>query len=646
MLSVGHTRDPQVRARGYKVVAGIVIGVFLLLAGRLWHLQVLRGERYYRKTADNFVREVNLPASRGEIRDRQGRVLVDNRPSYDVSVVPRFLAPDTLDRLGKLLKLDAARLDSLRARVAEKRGAERSQPIAAAEDVSRDQMALVLSDQADLPGVSVEASPHRAYPQGELAAHVLGYMNQVNATELASLRSQGYRPGDYIGRSGVEHQWESYLRGKDGFERIVVDARGRRQDDIDPAELQAFIGGPLRQAPEPGDNIVLTIDLDLQRATEQALRRYVSSTAVVIDVRTGRILALASNPSFDPNMLTGHLSHADAERLYGSPYRPMLNKAVREIYFPGSTFKIIPALAALEDGLINAGDKMACPGYYRMPGHTFRCMEVHGKIPVHAALAESCNVFFYRLGEKLGMDRMAAMAHDFGLGVPTGVALPNEAAGFIPTTDWYRRHGGMRIGYALNTAIGQGSTKATVLQVALAYAALANGGDLWVPQLVDRIETPSGALVQRFEPRLRHHLAVRPEHLALVQRALCDVVNSPKGTAWAARAPDLPVRVCGKTGTAQVRKRRAGESSAGWDTGNDHAWFASFAPAPMDGPPEIAVVALAEHGGVGGKVAAPMVMDIYRAYFKKGYGRGAPAPTDPKPTNTAPTNAPGDGAPR
>lgn len=628
MISLRDSEDLHARARGYRAVAVGVVLAFALLAGRLWHLQVLRGESYYRKTADNFVKEVDLPASRGEIRDRRGRVLGENRPSYNVYLTPRFVTDEALAHLGKLLHLGDDQIALLKARSSNKVGLERYRQVLGVEDIGRDQMATIESERSHLPGIAVDARSHRSYPVGRTAAHVLGYMNQISGEELAAQREQGYHPGDYVGRAGVERQWESSLRGKDGFERVVIDAKGQKKTDIDPAEVARIIGGPLRQEPTAGDNIVLTLDLELQKIAERSLARYHSAAAVAVDVRSGRVLALASHPAFDPNVLTGRLTRAEDERLQSDPFRPMIDKAVREIYFPGSTFKIIPALAALQDRQVDLDEVMRCAGAYALPGHTFRCMEVHGRVALHQAIAESCNVFFYHLGERIGMDRMAEVARAFGFGAPTGIGLPGEAAGFIPTQEFHRQQGGFHIGFTLNTAIGQGATKVTVLQQALAYAALANGGDLWVPQLVERIETPAGRIVRQFDPRLRRHIEVAPEHLAEVRSALCDVVNDPRGTAWVARDPSLPVQVCGKTGTAQVRKNRKGEV-AGWDVGNDHGWFAGFAPAEA---PEIAIAALVEHGGLGGHVAAPVVMDIAAGYFRiSGRTAAAPQPDSPPP---------------
>lgn len=580
---------------------------FLVLAARLWHLQVYSGELYFKKSADNFVKELELPATRGQILDRHGRVLADNRPSYNVYITPRFFTGDAMQKLARDLRLDDADVDALRAKIQARRGLDRFRQLLAFEDIPRDRLAQLESDGLELPGVSFEAAVHRQYPHGTLGAHTLGYLNQITTEELNSRRELGYAAGDYVGRSGLERQWESFLRGKSGVERIVVDAKGQRKVDVD---VRDFLAGPQRIEPEPGHDLVTTLDLDVMRVTEEALKKYHSGAVAVVEVETGRVLALASWPEVDPNILTGRLSFAEAEALDKDPWRPRLDKTVRENYFPGSTFKVVPMLAALEDGLVDPDDTIKCTGAMRFGKRWFHCVEPHGVVNLHRSIVESCNVYYYGLGDRVGLDRIARTAHDLGFGAPTGLGLNGEVPGFIPTMAWYEKHGGYQKGIALNTAIGQGSVKVTVLQLAMAYAAIANGGRLYVPQIVEKILTPSGKVVQAFEPRLRRQLAATPQMLERTRRALLGAVNDPKGTSYSARVPGLDV--AGKTGTAQVRNRRVRDNEG--TPLADHAWFASFAPAQK---PEYAVVVLIEHGGFGSKSATPVAMEIYRSILGK-----------------------------
>jgi penicillin-binding protein 2 len=591
----------------------VVAGAFLILAGRLWQLQVLSGEHYFKKSADNFVKDLELPATRGQVRDRKGKVLADNRPSYNVMVTPRFFTDGALQALARRLRLDDETVDNVKSKLADKHGLDRLKPVLALEDISRDDLAELESNSLELPGVQVSAAAHRSYPHGALAAHLLGYMNQISADELTERRGHdpsGYHLGDYVGRAGLERQWEAFLRGKDGVERIVVDAKGQRKLDLETTDLDAILGTQRRIDPVPGHDLVTTLDLELQEAVEAALKKHKSAAAAVVDVETGRVLALGSWPEVDPNRLTGRMSKGELEQLTNDPTRPLFDKALRENYFPGSTFKVVSTIAALETHAVDPDQKVICHGAMKFGKRWFHCPETHGPLNMHMALAESCDVYYYQLGDTLGLDRMAKVAEDLGYGQPTGLGLNGEVSGFIPTVEWYNKRGGFQKGMVLNTAIGQGDTKVTVLQVAMAYAAIANGGKLWVPQIVERIETPSGKVVQEFPPRLRRQLGATPETLRLVRAALDDAVNHPKGTSYAARVPGLDV--AGKTGTAQVRNTRHTRDLAEGDEAADHAWFASFAPAKK---PQIAVVVLVEHGGFGAKAATPVAMEIYRAYF-------------------------------
>jgi penicillin-binding protein 2 len=446
---------------------------------------------------------------------------------------------------------------------------------------------------------------------GTLAAHVLGYMNEISADELRAKKDEGYRAGDLIGRTGIERQWDGYLRGRSGFQKIVVDRRGMPKTDI-----HDVIDGPAAQAAVAGNNVVLTLDADTQRFTERALRNASAAGVVVLEIDTGRILAMASKPSFDPNEMSGHLTIEAEQRLLADRYHPLHDKTLAETYYPGSTFKPISAISALEDRLITPEDKTKCHGSFEIARRRFKCTKTHGVVSLYDAIVQSCNVYFYELGARPGMmDRLAKFGSDLGLGAPTGLGLNGEDGGFLPTEEWYREQKrenpkaeGFQIGQALNAVIGQGSTRVTLLQMALLYAAIANGGKLWLPQVVERVESPDGQTLEEFAPRVRREISVAPETLAIVRQALVGVVNESKGTAYKSRAKDI--EVAGKTGTAQVHGRKT--ELGGYEAG-DHAWFVGFAPA---GRPKIAIAVLVEHGGHGGDVAAPVAMEIIHNYFE------------------------------
>jgi penicillin-binding protein 2 len=607
---------PEIRHRS-QVLSIIVALAFVALAVRLFYLQIIEGDTFYRVTAENIIRTVTLPAQRGQIRDCKGRALATMVPSYNVEVVPSQLTRDSYDYLRTLLGPDVERFptwESLKAE--ETKGKDR--PQLAAENVSRDIMAE-LETSLDKPGIYVTSVPRRYYPYGIAAAHAIGYMNEVSPEELKTRKDEGYQAGDTIGRSGIERQFEPYLRGKKGFEKVVINRRGLRRTDVRIADL--VTDGPVSQQPTPGNNVILTLDLDLQRIVERALRSVRSAAAVVVDVTTGRILAITSKPAFDLNIMSGGISQENLARLMSDRLRPFRDKALSDTFNPGSTFKAVTALAGLEERVIVPEDKVKCLGFIKVGRRRFHCTKAHKTVNLYDAIVQSCNVFFYDLGGRPGMmNRMAKYATELGLGAPTGLGLNGEQGGFVPTEEWHRARAGAEqksegfaVGHALNTAIGEGATRATVLQMALLYAAIATDGKLWLPQIVERVESPSGQVIEEFPPRLRREVSISPDSMAFLRRALYGVVYDSKGTAYKARPHHI--EIAGKTGTAQVFQggRRGGDEPPLPYERVDHAWFAGFAPAAK---PRIAFAVLVEHGGHGGAVAAPVAAEIVENYFE------------------------------
>src|ERR1017187_399913 len=606
---------PEIRHRS-QVLSLIVTVVFLALGVRLFYLQVIEGDNFYRMTAENIIRTGPLPATRGQIRDRKGRVFATMVPSYDIEVLPSQITRESYDRLRALLGPDVERMLTWEAIQAEAtKGKDRT--LVAAENVSRDVMAQ-LETSLDKPGIHVAAVQRRHYPNGTTAAHAIGYLNEVSAEELKTRKDEGYQAGDTIGRTGIERQWEPYLRGQKGFEKVVVNRRGLRRTDVHISDL--VTDGPVSQSPSPGNNVILALDLDVQRIVERALRSVRSAAAVVVDIETGRILAIASKPAFDPNMMSGGLSPENIARVLSDRLRPFRDKALSDTFNPGSTFKAITAMTGLEEKVIVPEDKVKCGGYIQVGRRRFRCTKAHKTVNLYDAIVQSCNVFFYDLGGRPGMmNRMAKYAADFGLGAPTGLGLNGEQAGFIPTEEWHRaraltdkKNEGFVVGHALNTTIGEGAVRVTVLQMALLYAAIASDGKLWLPQIVDRVESPSGQIIEEFPPRVRRDVSVSPESMAFLRRALYGVVFDSKGTAYKARPKRI--EIAGKTGTAQVFQggRRGGDEPPLPYERVDHAWFAGFAPAAK---PRIAFAVLVEHGGHGGSVSAPVAVEIVENYF-------------------------------
>jgi penicillin-binding protein 2 len=478
--------------------------------------------------------------------------------------------------------------------------------------------------------------PMRYYPSKDLTFHLLGYVNQVSKEDLdaqALAIAEGEKKewgttlqaGDRVGRSGVEKAWESYLRGQRGWKKVVIDARGNRRNS---KEDLAQIDPPIEQSPVPGRDVRLTVDTDLIASARRAFAGQLAGSVVVVEVKTGRLLAVYSKPGIDPNDFVAGLSHKQAEGILANPLRPLIDKSMYEAYFPGSTMKPFSALAALSTNAMTPRSHEMCEHIYVLGKTRFKCEGFHGKIELHDAIVHSCNIYFYRLGEKTGIDALAAMNSEFGFGQRTGVGINHEVPGLVPTKAWYNQHygGQFRLGFTLNAAIGQGNTKVTVLQLAMAYAALGNGGTLYAPQVIRSIESPAaigsdgnvlgGASVEiDFPPRIRRKVQLLPEHLHAVLEGMHGVVNTPGGTAYKERS--TKVDVAGKTGTAQVSRitQKSGlDPRTIWYFNRDHAWFAGIAPYD---DPEIAVVVLVEHGGGGGHNAAPIAMRVFEDWFTK-----------------------------
>lgn len=619
LLSV--RRDVGEFKKRYKWMALFVTVTFGVLLGRMIQLQLVEGDHYAQLARENITRTITLPATRGVIRDTNGRVIATNRAAYNVYLTPQYLSSTDLPRIAQLMGLEEEARTHLTNRINEVPARRRAHQIRVFTDISRDQLAALETHQQNLcartgsrdrpvrlPCIQLLAEPVRTYPFGRLAAHAVGYLNETSADELARLEDAGYRLGDRVGRTGIERAWESYLRGRRGYRRVIVDVRGRRVEGAVPGDDR-----PIRREPAPGRDLYLTLDMELMRIIDRAFAGRPSGGVVVVDVRTGAVRALYSKPSYDLAAFTRGLSHTDYEELRDDPFRPLIDKTIYESWFPGSTFKPFAALAALHNGVIDPVERIECEGSITLGNRIFHCNGVHGDVNLREAIVESCNVYFYRLAERLEQDQLASLALDFGLGRRSGIGINAEASGFIPTRGWYESIGRrFQRGFTLNTAIGQGDTRTNLVQLAMAYAAMANGGTLYVPQLVERVASPSGDVVEEFGPRVRRRVHVGQEHLALVVDGLYGAVNDPSGTAYDARVPN-GVSIAGKTGTAQVSQRvRPGDPSRGQWRRRAHAWFAGFAPAE---DPQVAIVVLVEHGGGGGSNAAPIAISVLQEYL-------------------------------
>jgi len=620
--------DPSIVNRLIFIAAFIVL-IFALFGVRLFQLQVIEGEDLGNRARRNSVRTVRLEAPRGDIVDRFGRELATTRPAFGVNVMPAELRERelTLAALGNLLDLDPRELSE---RVGNPRGRMRFQPVRIATDLPYDSRTRVESHLYALPGVFTDVSPRRYYVGGSLAAHVLGYTGEIQTNQLEKRSFADYQSGDVIGQAGVEGRYESILRGRAGGRNVVVDVAGRVDEVLDEVEAT------------PGGTLMLTIDRDLQRVAEDAFLPDViggeekRGAVVVLDPRNGDVLALVSHPAFDPNSFAGGIDSATWKQLTESEGRPIQNRALAGQYPPGSTYKAFVAAAGLEEGAITPDDRVFCPGTFKLGRRTYRCWKRggHGSVDLHEALVRSCDVFFYQLGLKLGIDRMAFFANGFHLGRRTGIALGNESPGVIPTQAWKeRRFSEVWLkGETVSASIGQGYNLTTPMQLAVAYAAIANGGTIFRPRILLRRTGPDGTVEQGPEPESLGKVPVSPEHLATITRALEGVVHGEGGTGGRARVPG--VRVAGKTGTAQVVHLKETEDLEEEEIPfkfRDHGWFVAFAPVEA---PEIVVVALSEHGGHGGSAAGPIVNAVLSRYFKLPMPEEPPRPEPrdrPKP---------------
>ena len=593
----------------FQVVVYLVVSVFVVLLLRIWFLQIIRGETYRDLSENNRIRLEDIAPTRGIIYDRHGSILVDNRPAFKLAIVRADVGDlrQTLDKLSRFLEVEQDQLEE-KVRNAPKGAPFR--PILLNRDMNRDQVAAVETHRFNLPGVMVQIEPRRSYERPSFAAHLIGYLGEIGEAQLKKRQNQGYMLGDYLGRFGVEMEWEVELKGQRGGRQVEADAAGR--------QLQILREIP----PQPGHNLVLTLDTQLQLEAERALEGK-AGAIVAMDPNTGDILAMASSPAFDQNQFVRGFTPNEWQAIVDHPRHPLENKAIQGQYPLGSIFKPVVVAAALAEGVIEPETMLTCNGEYRLGNQVYRCWKKwgHGEIALYQAVVQSCDIYFYQLGQRLGVERMADYARRFRLGSRTLVRLNNEAGGLVPTARWKLRRFGVpwQKGEDLVTSIGQGFLLATPIQMSVFYAAIANGGVLVKPRVVMRVEDADGRVVKKVQPEAVGKLDLSPSVIAFLQRALEGAVQEPKGTGRAALLPGKlrGLRVAGKTGTAQVI--RMAEDDEEEDEREvpykfrDHALFVAYAPAEAA---EIVVAVLVEHGGHGGSAATTLARQVMETYFK------------------------------
>ncbi|KQC07738.1 MAG: hypothetical protein APR62_00345 [Smithella sp. SDB] len=597
-------QEPPDFRQKFKIIGSVFLIVLSILLLRLGYLQIIRGTEFRQKSENNSIRFRNLKPLRGLIMDRNRVVLVDNRPSFDVIYIPNKnkgneLSIEKLKNFYRTKSLEFLYDQSV------SKNAKSYLPVKLEKNVDMEKVALIETNALDLPGIYIEVSPIRLYLDGEMLAPVIGYTGEVSKKDMENSTGK-YAYGDILGKHGIEKIFDSYIRGHNGAELVEVNVYGKEIKNLG------------RIDPASGYNIILNIDADLQKATGEALAGR-SGAAVVLDVHDGSVLAMFSAPSFDPNLFNSGIPYEEWEKLQNNPLCPLSNKAISGQYPPGSTYKLVVAAAALEEGVITPDTKVFCNGSFTLGNRTYRCWKKggHGWVDLHKAIVESCDVYFYTVGKMLGVDKIAEYAKRFGLGGIAGIDLPNEKSGLVPTKEWKlkRKKSSWQMGETISTAIGQGFNLVTPLQLANAYSAFANGGTLWRPHLVKYIETTGGKLYKEFLPEKKGELKLSPKTIEILNGALWGVVNESGGTGKNAKLSGIDV--CGKTGTSQVLglpeneiARRAKRLTA---FQKDHALFACYAPLKN---PEIAVAVILENAGGGGAVAAPVARRILSAYFE------------------------------
>jgi penicillin-binding protein 2 len=588
----------------FKTLSTVILAAVFILASMLFYLQVVRAELYKKLAFSNRIRKQRVIAPRGLIRDRNGKKLVVNVPVYQICILPSKVEDryELLSIACRWLRIDEERLKANLADWTDRFPDMREMPVIQAAD--KEQISILRENRELFPFFTLALRHRRQYPEGSLAAHLLGYVGEVTDEDLR--RSSNYHQGDIIGRTGVEFAVEPYLEGIDGERLVEISAEGTEIGVIDILEGVEDVDGSVgSRAPVPGRDILLTIDVELQREIERIFT-WGKGSVVVMDPRNGEILAAVSRPVYDPNMFIGGVSAPEWKRLYEDPDNPLFNRTIQATYPPGSTFKIVTAYAALSNGLVGANQYLKpCFGSYRFGNRNFGCWrpEGHGSLALHEALSQSCDVYFYQLGEMLTADKFASAGRIFGLGKKTGVELPSEAVGIIPDHAYFDRRfgtGKWTKGHFLNYSIGQGEILATPLQICLMTAIFANGGKRIKPHVVSQIVDFDGRSTTNYRWEAVDLPVIDQRVLQTIRRAMEGVVAGERGTGRAAAIPG--VKVAGKTGTSQNPH------------GEDHALFVAYAPAA---DPEIALTIVMENAGHGGAMAAPIARSILMYYFYK-----------------------------
>jgi penicillin-binding protein 2 len=593
----------QNRLKKLTLFVVIVVGILFI---RLWFLQIISGAQYRKKSESNRIDLRDILPVRGMIFDRNGELLVDNRASFALGVIPEDVKnlDGLIDDIGRLIESDGL---SAKKKINEGLRQNPFNSVCIKKGLTRDELARIETNAFHMPGVIIEVKPKRHYIYGPLAAHLIGYLGEIDKEQLNKEVYKENKGGDFVGKFGVEKKWQRYLNGIRGGQQVEVDASGRR--------LRVLY----EKAAEPGFNIYLTIDKDLQMLAESSLKNG-AGAIVAMNPMTGEVLTMASSPSFSPNDFAKGMDEKGWKQLISNLRFPLQNRVISGQYPPGSLFKLVVAIAGLEEGVIDPDEKVFCGGSYSFRGRLYRDWKEggHGHVDLHRALVESCDVYFYKMGQKIGIDTIATYAKSLGLGSKTHLQLGDEKEGLIPNRAWKLRrwHVPWQEGETLSVSVGQSFVLLTPIQIVRFASALFNGGVLFKPQVTKWVEREDKKKIFKFKPNSSQHWSIKKENMELIKRALVGAVNEPHGTGIRARLDQI--RVAGKTGTAQVialpEERELEQERDIPYKFRDHAWFVAVAPAEN---PAIALAILMEHSGAGGRVAAPIAKEILECYFKK-----------------------------
>ncbi len=600
----------RVFTRRAVLIGGAKIGLLSLLLGRLYYLQIIQGKRFSTLAEDNRINLRLIAPPRGQILDRTGAPLALNEQNYRVVLLPEQVTEldQLLDSLSAFVSLGEEDRKRIKKDLKYNGGLT---AVLVRDNLTWDQVAAISLHMPELPGADIEVGELRTYPYANVSSHIIGYIGPLSVREREKGHSDYAIPGFRVGKNGVEKQYDVELRGRPGNVQLEVNARGRVVREL------------VRNDPISGEECRLTLDIGLQQAVQQRVQAEICASAVAMDVRTGAVYALVSQPGFDPNLFSSGISHAAWGELNGDARAPLLNRVLDGTYAPGSTFKIVTALAALEAGVLDPKETIFCPGHVDLGKHRFHCWKKggHGHVNFIQAMAGSCDTYFYEIGRRVGIDRIHAMSVRLGLGRATGIDLPHERTGLVPNRMWKLTAKGSswQQGETLISAIGQGYLLATPMQLAVMTARIANGGYAVRPHVARPLVPPSDSAKPWGET-----IGLDPRHLALVKESLSAVVNESFGTAHGSAAANPKWTMAGKTGTSQVRRIGASERATGVLTNEqrewkdrDHALFVGY--APLDNPRYAAAVVV-DHGGSGASVAAPIVRDILIECQKRGLG--------------------------